>query len=333
MAVYFDPEAIDSSLIRESGVLVVGYGNQGRAQALNLRDSGVRVSVGLYPGSESWPKAAADGFDPIITAEAVPEHRFVVLCTPDMKMESVYREAIAPHLRPGAALCFSHGFNIRYGLIVPPPEVDVVMVSPKGAGYGVRSRYEAGTGVPGLIAVHQNATGNALNRALSYAWGIGCARSVLIATTFAEETESDLFGEQAVLCGGIPDLIRMGYDTLVEAGIQPEIAYFECLHETKLIVDLIVERGLAGMRSAISDTAQWGGLTAGPKVVTQETRQVLQRLLAEIRDGSFAGRWIQERDAGYPKLNELKREEAATPVEEVGQALREEMRNAEGRAS
>ncbi|WKZ80760.1 MAG: ketol-acid reductoisomerase [Fimbriimonadaceae bacterium] len=332
MAVYFDPDAIDSSLILGSGVLMIGYGNQGRAQALNLRDSGVRVSVGLYPGSKSWSKAVADGFEPVIAAEAVSEHDFLVLCTPDMKMESVYREAVAPHLRPAAALCFSHGFNIRYGLIVPPPEVDVVMVSPKGAGYGVRGRYEAGSGVPGLIAVHQDATGQALNRALSYAWGIGCARSVLLETTFAEETESDLFGEQAVLCGGIPDLIRMGYETLVEAGVQPEIAYFECLHETKLIVDLIVERGLAGMRSAISDTAQWGGLTAGPKVLTPETRQVMRRLLAEIRDGSFAERWVQERDAGYPELNALKREEAATPVEEVGKALRHNMREAEGGA-
>ncbi|MCZ7580677.1 MAG: NAD(P)-binding domain-containing protein [Fimbriimonadaceae bacterium] len=196
MAVYFDPDAIDSSLIPGSGVLMIGYGNQGRAQALNLRDSGVRVSVGLYPGSKSWSKAVADGFEPVIAAEAVSEHDFLVLCTPDMKMESVYREAVAPHLRPAAALCFSHGFNIRYGLIVPPPEVDVVMVSPKGAGYGVRGRYEAGSGVPGLIAVHQDATGQALNRALSYAWGIGCARSVLLETTFAEETESDLLASR-----------------------------------------------------------------------------------------------------------------------------------------
>jgi ketol-acid reductoisomerase len=322
MAHYFDVSAIDPKLIKGRRVAMLGYGNQGRPQALNLRDSGCQVVVGLRRDSLRWATAESEGFSVSTVAEAVAGADFVMMNLPDTRMAPVYRTEVEPNLRPGAALAFCHGFNIRFGLIDPRPDLDVILISPKGAGVGVRSLFEQGSGVPGLVGVHQDATGQAEALALSYAWGIGCARAFILKTTFAAETETDLFGEQAVLCGGIPELIKAGFDTLVEAGYEPELAYFECLHETKLIIDLLVQRGFEGMRSAISDTAEWGGFQVGPRLITEAVRAEMRCVLEEIREGRFAEDWVAETDRGMARLKALRSDEANLPVEVAGAEIR-----------
>jgi ketol-acid reductoisomerase len=302
-------------------VAVLGYGSQGHAHALNLHDSGVDVVVGLREGSDSREAAQEAGLDVAAPAEAVQGAQLVAFLLPDQVQPAVYEE-VAPHLDPGATLLFAHGFNIHYGRIAPPTGHDVIMVAPKGPGHIVRRIFTEGYGTPALIAVAQDASGNARETALAYAQGIGATRAGVIETTFLEETETDLFGEQAVLCGGVTELIRLGFETLVEAGYQPEIAYYECLHELKLIVDLIYEGGLAGMRYSISDTAEYGDLTRGPKVVDDHVRENMRRLLADIREGGFAREWIEEMDAGEPHLRELRERAADERIETVGAELR-----------
>jgi ketol-acid reductoisomerase len=313
----------DGDLGRLSGkVAVIGYGSQGHAHALNLRDSGVDVEVGLREGSPSWAKAEDDGLTVRTVAEAVDGARLVALLLPDQVQPAVWCDAVEPNLAPASALLFAHGFNVHYGRISPAPGHDVIMVAPKGPGHIVRRIFEQGYGTPALVAVAQDASGSALELALAYAHGIGATRAGVIETTFLEETETDLFGEQAVLCGGVTELIRLGFETLVEAGYQPEIAYYECLHELKLIVDLIYEGGLAGMRWSISDTAEYGDLTRGPRVVDEHVRENMRRLLADIREGGFAREWIEEMDAGEPHLRELRQQAAEERIETVGAELR-----------
>jgi ketol-acid reductoisomerase len=303
-------------------VAVIGYGSQGHAHALNLRDSGVEVEVGLREGSPSWARAEEDGLTVRTVAEAVGGAQLVAILLPDQVQPAVWREAVEPNLAPNAAVLFAHGFNVHYGRIAPAPGHDVIMVAPKGPGHIVRRIFEQGYGTPALVAVAQDASGRALELALAYAHGIGATRAGVIETTFLEETETDLFGEQAVLCGGVTELIRLGFETLVEAGYQPEIAYYECLHELKLIVDLIYEGGLAGMRWSISDTAEYGDLTRGPRVVDDHVRENMRRLLADIREGGFAREWIAEMDSGEPHLRELRQRAAGERVETVGAELR-----------
>jgi len=321
----FDPRVIDPNLILSRRVGVIGFGSQGHAHALNLRDSGVEVRIGLYAGSPSRTRAEAMGFEVLPVPEVAGWADVIVLAVPDVPMAAIFSREIAPALRARQALVFIHGFNIRYGTIVAPRDVDVLLVSPKGPGPRLRAEYEAGSGLAALIGLHQDAGGGGLDLALSYAWGIGSARALLLATSFREETETDLFGEQAVLCGGIPELVKAGYDTLVEAGYHPEVAYFECLHEAKLITDLLYERGLAGMRSAISETAAWGGLTAGPKVIGPEARASMRELLRAIQDGSFARDWIAENAAGLPHMQRLEAEEAAHGSGAIGAEIRREL--------
>jgi ketol-acid reductoisomerase len=305
-------------------VAVLGYGSQGHAHALNLHDSGVDVVVGLRDGSSSRPAAEEAGLEVASPAEAVEDAQLVAFLLPDQVQPAVY-EQVAPHLDPDATLLFAHGFNIHYERIAPPAGHDVIMVAPKGPGHIVRRIFTEGYGTPALIAVAQDASGNARETALAYAQGIGATRAGVIETTFLEETETDLFGEQAVLCGGVTELIRLGFETLVEAGYQPEIAYYECLHELKLIVDLIYESGLAGMRYSISDTAEYGDLTRGPKVVDDHVRENMRRLLADIREGGFAREWIEEMNAGEPHLRELRERAADERIETVGTELRSVM--------
>jgi ketol-acid reductoisomerase len=302
-------------------VSVLGYGSQGHAHALNLHDSGVDVVVGLREGSDSREAAEQAGLEVATTAEAAQGAHLVAFLLPDQVQPAVYEE-VASHLDPDATLLFAHGFNIHYGRIVPPAGHDVIMVAPKGPGHIVRRIFTEGYGTPALIAVAQDASGSARETALAYAQGIGATRAGVIETTFLEETETDLFGEQAVLCGGVTELIRLGFETLVEAGYQPEIAYYECLHELKLIVDLIYEGGLAGMRYSISDTAEYGDLTRGPKVVDDHVRDNMRRLLADIREGGFAREWIEEMDAGEPHLRDLRERAADERIETVGAELR-----------
>lgn len=306
-------------------VAVVGYGNQGRAHAANLRESGATVVVGAREG-RSRDQALADGFRVLSVSDAVAAAGVVMLTLPDGPMPAIVREHVLPVARPGQTFLLAHGFNVVFDQVAFPAETDVAMVSPKGAGYGVRAAYEAGGGVPALVAVHQNPSGNALALALSYAWALGCARSLVLETSFREETVTDLFGEQTVLCGGIPDLIRAAFHTLVARGYSPEIAYFECLHETKLIVDLIVAKGIAGMREAISDTAAWGGLSVGPQVVDSHVRQKLETALDAIESGSFAADWVAEQAASLPRYRAFAEKESADSVEEVGARLRAQMR-------
>jgi ketol-acid reductoisomerase len=313
---------IDASSIRGSRVGVIGYGSQGRAHALNLRDSGIEVRVALYAGSPSWARAEGEGLAVALVPDVARWADALMFCTPDVPMAGVYASDVAPHLRTGQTLLFAHGFNIHYRRIEPPSFVNVALVAPKGPGLRLRREYIGGGGLPALFAAHQDADGRALAVALGYAWGIGCARAGLIETTFGEETETDLFGEQAVLCGGLVELIKAGFETLVEAGYQPEVAYFECLHETKLIVDLLCEVGLSGMRRSISDTAEWGGYVAGPRVIGAAARQAMKELLAEVRGGKFAQDWIAENEAGRPNLEARHAEERAHPIEQVGERLR-----------
>jgi ketol-acid reductoisomerase len=303
-------------------VCVVGYGSQGHAHALNLRDSGIDVIVGLRTGSPSSAKAEEDGLAVATVADAVKGTRLVSILLPDQVQARVWHDEIEGNLEPDAAVLFAHGFNIHYGRITPAPGHDVIMVAPKGPGHIVRRLFTEGYGTPALVAVAQDATGKARDLALAYAKGIGATRAGVIETTFLEETETDLFGEQAVLCGGVTELVRLGFETLVEAGYQPEIAYYECLHELKLIVDLIYEGGLAGMRYSISDTAEYGDLTRGPRVIDEHVRENMRRLLSDIREGGFAREWIEEMDSGEPHLQELRAKASSERIEQVGAELR-----------
>jgi len=322
--IYYEKDASIEPLSGKT-VAVIGYGSQGHAHALNLRDSGVTVVVGLREGGSSWKKAEEAGLEVLPVAEAAARGDIIAVLVPDQVQPKVYREGIAPHLSPGKCLLFAHGFNIHYGQIVPPPEVDVIMVAPKAPGHRVREIFAEGGGTPGLLAVYRDATGNAKDLALAYAKGIGCTRAGVIETTFAEETETDLFGEQVVLCGGVTALIKAGFEVLVEAGYQPEIAYFECLHELKLIVDLIQQGGLTYMRHSISDTAEYGDYVAGPRIVTEETKQEMRRILREVQDGTHAKNWILENLAGRPFFNTMREKERGHPIEEVGRKLRRMM--------
>jgi ketol-acid reductoisomerase len=306
-------------------VAIIGYGSQGHAHALNLRDSGIDVVVGLYPGSKSWQKAEAAGLKVMNTADAAKAADTVMILVADHIQGDLYNKEIAPHMTPGKTLMFAHGFNIHFGEIAAPKGVDVTMIAPKAPGHRVRELFTEGVGVPGLIAVHQDATGQAHEKALAYAAALGCLKAGVIETTFKEETESDLFGEQAVLCGGVSELIRAGFETLTDAGYAPEIAYFECLHELKLIVDLIQEGGLGYMRYSVSDTAEYGDYSRGPRIITQQTRDEMKKILAEVQSGQFAKEWINENKTG--RKNFLATREAARnqPIEKVGAELREMM--------
>ncbi len=321
MNVFYEKDA-DLSLIRGRKVTIVGYGSQGHAHANNLKDSGVDVTVGLRAEGASWKKAESAGLKVREVADAVKDADLVMVLLPDESQPEVYRTAIAPHIKAGAALAFAHGFNIHFGQIVPRADIDVIMIAPKGPGHLVRSTYTQGGGVPSLIAVHQNATGRARDVALSYAAANGGARAGVIETSFREETETDLFGEQAVLCGGATALVQAGFDTLVEAGYAPEMAYFECLHELKLIVDLMYEGGIANMRYSISNTAEYGDFTRGPRIVTDETRAEMRRILKEIQEGKFAREFILENRAGAASLHAMRRIGAEHPIEKVGAKLR-----------
>ncbi|MEO5346148.1 MAG: ketol-acid reductoisomerase [Magnetococcus sp. YQC-9] len=324
MKVYYDSDA-DLNEIRSRQVAIIGYGSQGHAHAQNLKDSGVNVTVGLRRDSSSWAKAEGAGLNVKEVAAAVAGADVVMILVPDEHQARVYREDVAPNLKNGAALVFAHGFNIHFGQIDPPKGVDVFLVAPKGPGHLVRAEYLKGGGVPSLIAIHQDATGKAKAIALAYASANGGGRAGIIETSFREETETDLFGEQAVLCGGITALIQAGFETLVEAGYAPEMAYFECLHETKLIVDLIYEGGIANMRYSISNTAEYGDVTRGPRVVNAATKQEMKKILDEIQTGAFAREWILENMAGRAHFQALRRRGMEHPIEKVGAGLREMM--------
>jgi ketol-acid reductoisomerase len=321
---YYDSDA-SLEVLEGKRIAVVGYGSQGRAHALNLRDSGLEVTVGLRKDSASWEAARGDGLEVAGIGEACSSASIVAVLVPDQHQASVYSDAIEPNLDPRAALLFAHGFNIHFGQIRAPEETDVIMVAPKGPGLLLRRTYQEGSGTPALVAVDRDVSGDALGRALAYARGLGCTRAGVIETTFAEETETDLFGEQAVLCGGVSRLIQAGFETLVEAGYQPEIAYFECMHELKLIVDLLYEGGFTGMRRAISDTAEYGDLTRGTKVIGPETEAAMHAILDDVRSGSFALEWVLENRAGTPMLDARRRLQAEHPIEDVGARLREMM--------
>lgn len=318
---YYDADA-NLDILAGKTIAIIGYGSQGHAHALNLKDSGMNVIVGLYPGSKSAHKAKDAGLAVHSVEDAAKAADFIMILLPDEVQKSVYKNEIEPYLTEGKTLAFAHGFNIHFGQVVPPSNVDVVMVAPKGPGHLVRRTYEQGQGVPALFAVYQDASGQARDRAMAYAKGIGGTRGGVLETTFREETETDLFGEQAVLCGGLSALIKAGFETLVEAGYQPELAYFECLHEVKLIVDLVVEGGLAKMRDSISNTAEYGDYTRGPRIVTDETRAEMRKILSEIQSGQFARDFVLENQAGKPGFTAMRRQEAEHPIEEVGQNLR-----------
>ena len=321
---YYDSDA-NLDLLTGKKIAVIGYGSQGHAHALNLKESGADVVVGLYKGSKSWSIAENAGLTVMESGEAAKIADFIMILIPDEKQAKLYKESIEPNLKPGNTLLFAHGFNIHFRQITPPDDVDVIMVAPKGPGHTVRSQYLEGKGVPCLIAVHQDATGKAKDYALAYAKGIGGTRAGVLETTFREETETDLFGEQAVLCGGVTELIKAGFDTLVEAGYQPESAYFECLHEMKLIVDLINQGGLSYMRYSISDTAEYGDYTTGKRIVTQETRKEMKQVLSEIQDGTFAKKWILENQANRPSFYGMREKEQNLLIERVGKELRKMM--------
>lgn len=322
--IYYDQDA-DLNLLKAKTIAIIGYGIQGRGQAMCLRDSGCHVIVSEMEGTPNFEQAKKDGFSPVSAAEAAKAADIIQILTQDHVQAKVYKEDIKPALKKGKALCFSHGFNIRFKQIKPPKNVDVFMVAPKGPGALVRRMYEEGKGVPCLVAVFQDATGEAKQLALAYAKAIGATRAGVIETTFDEETETDLFGEQAVLCGGVTELIKAGFDTLIEAGYQPEIAYFEVLHELKLITDLIQETGISGMRRRVSNTACYGDLSKGPLIITQKTRKTMKKLLKEIKSGKFAREWIKENEAGRPNFDRLLKEGDEHKIEQVGKELRNMM--------
>lgn len=321
---YYDSDA-NLELLAGKTVAIIGYGSQGHAHALNLKESGVDVVVGLYEGSKSWAKAEAAGLTVMTAADAAEKADVIMMLIPDEKQASTYKNDIAPHLTAGKALAFAHGFNIHFGQIVPPADVDVFMVAPKGPGHLVRRTYTEGSGVPVLVTAYQNATGKAHDLALAYAKGIGGTRAGALETTFREETETDLFGEQAVLCGGVCALMNAGFETMVEAGYAPESAYFECMHEMKLIVDLMYEGGMAKMRHSISDTAEYGDYVTGPRIITDATKAEMKKVLAEIQDGTFAKKWLLENQCGRPQFNAMRRRAAQTQAEKVGANLRSMM--------
>jgi len=325
MATIYYEKDVKPQYVLGKKVAVIGYGSQGHAHALNLRDNGVSVRVALPETSKSRRTAEERGLCVLTVAEAAQWADVLVFCTPDVPMRHVYSESVEPHLKPGQMLLFAHGFNVHYGLIHAPDFVDVVLVAPKGPGHRLRAEFERQVGIPALVAVQQDASGEALPRALAYAWGIGCAKAGVLETTFKEETETDLFGEQAVLCGGVSALVKAGFETLTEAGYQPEAAYFECLHELKLIVDLMVEGGLNWMRYSVSDTAEWGDYVAGNQVINESSREAMKMLLARIQNGEFAKDWVAENESGRSTFNTRRILEQSHPVEEVGAKLRKMM--------
>ncbi len=322
MAKIYYQEDCNLSLLEGKTIAVIGYGSQGHAHALNAKESGCNVIIGLYEGSKSWAKAEAQGFQVYTAAEAAKRADIIMVLINDEKQAAMYKESIAPNLEPGNMLMFAHGFAIHFGQIVPPKDVDVTMIAPKGPGHTVRSQYQEGKGVPCLVAVQQDATGKALDLALAYSLAIGGARAGVLETTFKDETETDLFGEQAVLCGGVCALMQAGFETLVEAGYAPENAYFECIHEMKLIVDLIFESGFAGMRYSISNTAEYGDYITEPKIVTEDTKKAMKQILSDIQDGTFAKNWLLENQVGAPHFNAMRKRAAAHPSEAVGAELR-----------
>ncbi|MCL2832557.1 MAG: ketol-acid reductoisomerase [Treponema sp.] len=321
---YYDKDC-DPKQLEGKTVAIIGYGSQGHAHAQNLRDSKVKVIIGLYDGSKSAQQAKKDGFTVLNTGEAVKQADIVMMLVNDEKMKAIYEEGVMPNLRKGMTLCFAHGFNIHYKQIVPPKDVNVIMIAPKGPGHTVRSQFLENRGVPNLIAVENNATGNAKEIALAYASGIGGGRGGILETTFKEETETDLFGEQCVLCGGVSALMKAGFETLVNAGYQPESAYFECIHEMKLIIDLVVKSGLSFMRYSISDTAEYGDYCVGDRIITQETKNEMKKVLSEIQDGSFAKKWLKENADGRPTFTARRKAEQELQVEKVGAELRKKM--------
>ena len=321
---YYENDA-DMTLVEDKTIGIIGYGSQGHAHALNLKDSGLNVMVGLYEGSGSIAKAEADGLKVGLVEDTARESDIIMMLIPDHIQAEVYRESILPHLLPGKTLMFAHGFNIHFEAIVPPSSVDVSMVAPKAPGHRMREVFTRGSGVPGLLAIHQDVSGQAEALGLAYARGVGCTRAGVLETTFKEETETDLFGEQAVLCGGVAELVKSAFETLIEAGYQPESAYFECMHELKLIVDLFYQGGLEYMRYSVSDTAEYGDYTRGPVVIDESVKENMQKILADIQDGSFAREWIAENDEGRPRFNRLREENAGHPIESVGKELRSMM--------
>ena len=322
---YYDGDA-DFKYLKGKKIGIIGYGSQGHAQAQNLRDSGLDVMVSDLPGTDNYKLAVSHGFKPVSAAEIAKKCDIIQILLPDELQARIYAAEIKPHLRKGQVLVFSHGFNIHFGQIVPPADIDVIMIAPKGPGPLVRSEYQKGSGVPNLIAIFQDVSGKAKQIALAYAKGIGGTRAGVIETTFAEETETDLFGEQAVLCGGVSALVMAGFETLVEAGYQPEIAYFECLHELKLIVDLFYKGGISLMRDKVSNTAEYGDLTRGPRIVTEETKKEMRKMLKEVQSGEFAREWILENQTGRPVFNALERKGKEHPLEKVGAELRKMMK-------
>tara|TARA_B100000029_G_scaffold373864_1_gene368147 strand:- start:453 stop:1448 length:996 start_codon:yes stop_codon:yes gene_type:complete len=322
--IYYENSA-DLSVLSNKTVGIVGYGSQGHAHALSLRDSGIDVIVGLYEGSSSWAKAESEGLKVSTVSELSQASDIIMMLVPDHLQGRIYRESIQPHLDSTKTLMFAHGFNIHYGQIVPPEDVDVSMIAPKAPGHRVREIFSQGAGVPGLLAIHQNPSGNAIQNALAYAKGIGCTRAGVLDTTFKEETETDLFGEQTILCGGVTSLVKAGFETLVEAGYQPESAYFECMHELKLIVDLLYQGGMEYMRYSVSDTAEYGDYSRGPRVVDERVKENMKQVLKEIQDGTFAREWIAENDEGRPRFNAMRQQDTKHPIEQVGQSLRDMM--------
>jgi ketol-acid reductoisomerase len=322
--VYYEKHG-NPSLIKSKKVAVIGYGSQGHAHSLNMRDSGVNVTIATYAGSPSAARAKEEGLPVATIEDAVKNSDVIMILLPDETQKRVYKASIEPYLRPGQTLMFAHGFNIHFGQIVPPPFVDVTMIAPKAPGHRMRELFQEGVGVPGLLAIHQDASGQAKQNALSYAWATGNLKAGVIETTFKEETESDLFGEQSVLCGGVSALVKMAFETLVEAGYQPEIAYFECLHELKLIVDLFYQGGLSYMRYSVSDTAEYGDYSRGPRVIDEHVRATMKQILSEIQNGTFAKQWIAENEAGRPNFKQMRLDEANHPIEAVGKQLREMM--------
>lgn len=325
MAELFYDKQADLERLKHKPIAVIGFGSQGHAHAMNLKESGLDVRVGLYAGSKSWSKVEAAGLPARTVSDAAREAQIVMILTPDIGQADIYTQHIAPHMTPGKTLMFAHGFNIRFGQIVPPENVDVSMVAPKAPGHRVREVYTQGGGVPALVAVERDATGGAFADAMAYAKGLGCTRAGVLRTTFAEETETDLFGEQVVLCGGVSALVKAAFETLVAAGYQPEVAYFECMHELKLIVDLFYQGGLNYMRYSVSDTAEYGDYSAGPRIITDETRATMRQVLADIQNGAFAEEWIEENHQGRPTFNALRLKDSEHQIEQVGRELRRMM--------